>query len=252
MNLSTITGAACRLPLALGLRAWLASAPGALLATLAISAVCALESTVAPWAPYFIFYGALAILIPSIAGLAPIRPPRLHGRPLWRLTAIVAVLAIAVDSGVFTIGYDLLLQWMGLTGQAFYSISGATALLVETVAHRTGLSPLAAQGIFGVFVLLWAPIGEELFYRGYLYGALKSRMPGAAAFVVAAACFSARHVLHFLYLWPTVSVAGLAWALGMLCFAGLMTYLYERTGGLGPSMAVHFMVNVAGLLAAPV
>lgn len=252
MNPPTITATACRTPLTAGLRSCLASTPGALLVTLAISTVCALESTVAPWAPYFVVYGALALLIPNLVGIAPIRPTRLHGRPLWRITAIVAVLAIAVDSGVFTLGYDLLLQRMGLGGQAFYSISGATARLVEMVAYRTGLSPLAAQGIFGVFVLLWAPIGEELFYRGYLYGALKSRMPGVAAFVIAAVCFSARHVPHFLYLWPTVSIAGLAWALGMLCFAGLMTWLYERTGGLGPSMAVHFMVNVTGLLVAPV
>jgi membrane protease YdiL (CAAX protease family) len=30
-----------------------------------------------------------------------------------------------------------------------------------------------------------------------------------------------------------------------------MTWLYERSGGLGPAMLVHLLVNLASLLAAP-
>ncbi|MEN9436847.1 MAG: hypothetical protein RIR09_1502, partial [Pseudomonadota bacterium] len=45
--------------------------------------------------------------------------------------------------------------------------------------------------------------------------------------------------------------AGMVWACSMLIFGSLMTWLYERTGGLGPSMVVHLLVNMAGILAAP-
>ncbi len=113
------------------------------------------------------------------------------------------------------------------------------------------MSLMTAMGVFGMFVLLWAPIAEELFYRGYVYTSLKQHLPLAAAWGISVAAFGLRHVIHFYYLWPHLSVAGVVWACSMLIFGSLMTWLYERTGGLGPSMLVHLLVNLAGMLAAP-
>lgn len=238
------------LPLLGNLKAFLTSVPGVLLTVALLTLLCRIETTQAPWAPYFFSYGALALLIPLLLGAAPIKPTRLAGKALWKLTAVVAMLAILIDSGVFTIGYDWLLQQTGHY-QPFYSISGATNLLIETVAIRQHLSQITAMGIFGVMVLLWAPVAEELFYRGYVFGSLKQHLPLAAAWGISVAVFSLRHVIHFYYLWPNLSVAGVVWASSMLIFGSLMTWLYQRTGGLGPSMLVHLLVNLAGLLAAP-
>lgn len=238
------------LPLLGNLKAFLTSVPSVLLTVALLTLLCRIETTAVPWSPYFVIYGLLALLIPLWLGVAPIRPTRLAGKALWRLTAVVAVLAISVDSGIFTISYDWLLGQLGLA-QPFYSINGATNLLIQTVSVRQHMSLLTATGIFGLFVLLWAPVAEELFYRGYVFGSLKQHLPLAAAWGISVAVFGLRHVIHFYYLWPNLSVAGVVWASSMLIFGSLMTWLYERTGGLGPSMLVHLLVNLAGLLAAP-
>jgi membrane protease YdiL (CAAX protease family) len=238
-------------PLALErLRAALTSLPGVLIVVVALTVLCRIETTNAPWAPYFFAYGALALLIPLLVGVAPLRATKLTGKALWKLTAATAAVGILVDSGVFTLGYDALLLHLGLQ-QPFYSISGATNLTVETVAARQHMSPMAAMGIFGAIVLLWAPVAEELFYRGYVYGNLKRHLPVAAAWGISVLAFGLRHTIHFFYLWPDLSVAGVAWACDALIFGVLMTWLYERSGGLGPCMLVHLLVNLAGLLAAP-
>ena len=230
--------------------AWLVSVPGVLFTLVAATVLCRIETTNAPWSPYFLSYGALALAVPLWLGIRPIRPARLSGKALWRITALVAVVAIGIDSGIFTIGYDWLLGRLGLY-QPFYSISAATDLMVATVASREHLSPWLAEGIFGLLVLIWAPLAEELFYRGYVYGSLKQALPQAVAWAIAVGMFGLRHSLHFFYMWPHLSVAGSVWAFSMLIFGSLMTWLYERTGGLGPSMLVHLLVNLAGMLAAP-
>ena len=231
-------------------RAALTSLPGVLLVVVLLTVLCRVETTAVPWSPYFIFYGLLALLIPLWLGSVPIRATRLSGKPLWRLTAIVAVLAISIDSGIFTIAYDSLLAHLGLA-QPFYSISGATNLLIQTVSVRQQISLLAAMGIFGLFVLLWAPVAEELFYRGYVYTSLKQHLPLAAAWGISVAAFGLRHIVHYFYIWPELSVASVVWVCSMLVFGSLMTWLYERSGGLGPAMLVHLLVNLASLLAAP-
>lgn len=200
------------------LRAGLTSVPGVLLVVALLTLLCRMETTAVPWSPYFFGYGALALAIPLWLGGAPIKPLRLTGKPLWRVTAAVAMLAIVIDSGIFTLGYDAVLQQLGLY-QPFYSISGATNRMVETVVQRQHLSPFAAMGIFGVLTLLWAPVAEELFYRGYVYGSLKRHLPVAAAWGISVAAFGLRHTIHFFYLWPHLSVAGAVWAGSMLILA---------------------------------
>ncbi len=232
------------------IRSALTSVPAVLLLVAALTLLCRIETTSAPWSPYFFSYGALALVLPLLLGCSPIKPTRLQGKALWRVTGAVAIVAILIDSGIFTISYDWLLQQTGYY-QPFYSISGATNLLIQTVSERQQMSLMTAMGVFGMFVLLWAPIAEELFYRGYVYTSLKQHLPLAAAWGISVAAFGLRHVIHFYYLWPHLSVAGVVWACSMLIFGSLMTWLYERSGGLGPSMLVHLLVNLAGLLAAP-
>lgn len=232
------------------LRAALTSLPGVLLVVVALTVLCRVETTQAPWAPYFLSYGAMALLIPLLVGVGPIWATKISGKALWKLTALTAVVAIGFDSGVFTLGYDALLAHWGLL-QPFYSITSATDAMVELVTQRQQLSKIEALGIFAILALVWAPVVEELFYRGYVYNHLKRHLPKAAAWGIAVLAFGLRHTLHFFYLFPQLSVAGTVWCCSMLIFGSLMTWLYERTGGLGPPMLVHLLVNVAGLLAAP-
>lgn len=87
----------------------------------------------------------------------------------------------------------------------------------------------------GLVVVLGAPVGEELFFRGLLFGALRRRHRFAVAATVSAAVFAVFHVLPLLM--PLLFVVGLG-----------LAYVYERRGSLLASMAAHAGFNVVGYL----
>lgn len=81
-----------------------------------------------------------------------------------------------------------------------------------------------------IFVTLLGPIIEELFFRGFFYQALKRRLGVLQAAFLSAVVFSLLHtnVVGFL----PIFVLGL-----------LLVYLYEKSGSLVPSIAVHVVHN---------
>jgi len=81
--------------------------------------------------------------------------------------------------------------------------------------------------------VLWAPLGEEVAFRGVLYPALRSRFGVAPAAALSAAVFAVAHgygVLGF----AAVFWSGVLWALA-----------YERTGSLWPCIVAHAAGNLA-------
>ncbi len=92
-------------------------------------------------------------------------------------------------------------------------------------------------GVLGLLVVVTviAPLFEELLFRGFLYGALRSHMGAAAANVAQALTFA---VLHF-----TARKVLVLFALGVVL--GLVR---ERTGHLLPSVILHAAWNGGTLL----
>lgn len=84
--------------------------------------------------------------------------------------------------------------------------------------------------VLTVLVSLIGPAIEEVFFRGFLYSAIKKRFGPILAMLLSATLFSFLHtsVLGFL---PIMS-------LGIL-----LAYLYERSGSLVPSITVHIVHN---------
>ncbi|MGH7145759.1 MAG: lysostaphin resistance A-like protein [Planctomycetota bacterium] len=113
------------------------------------------------------------------------------------------------------------------------SAAGSPSLHEE--AGRVSIEQLMGQGSLGPIVLfvaavILAPIMEELFFRGFLYGALRRWMGAPAAVVLSAAIFASLH--------PTPNHLPIFF-LGMY-----LAYNYEKSGNLGSSMAVHLMHNL--------
>jgi membrane protease YdiL (CAAX protease family) len=80
--------------------------------------------------------------------------------------------------------------------------------------------------------VLWAPLGEEVAFRGVLYPALRRRFGVAPAAALSAAVFAVAHgygVLGF----AAVFWSGILWALA-----------YERTGSLWPCIVAHAAGNL--------
>jgi membrane protease YdiL (CAAX protease family) len=203
------------------------------------------ESIFQPWAPYFIIYAILAIVIPLVLKTYQFGSFGTVFRSHWKLILGIFVLALVVDEGIFTLLYQRILDGFGVGGNAFYSLHAAVNVMPGAAAKKLYISPDAALMFYALFLVVWAPIGEELFYRGYLQGVLRKNGGFRMSALVSDAFFGLRHATHLFFLWPNVPwVAAASWVVGAFVFGLFMSYLYEKTRSLYPTMLVHAAVNI--------
>ena len=120
--------------------------------------------------------------------------------------------------GLVLVGLPL--HWSGLGSDSL-----GDAITADLLDRRPGI----LVGFFAAVVL--APVCEEILFRGFLFGALRSRLGSLFAAVVSSAVFA---VLH------GYSVAGL----GAVFLYGLVfVWLYQRSGSLLPGMVAHAVFN---------
>lgn len=106
--------------------------------------------------------------------------------------------------------------------------------------------------IWSIFLLaIWAPIGEELFYRRLLFKGLRQKCGFLLSALVSASLFGLRHSFQLLYLlpdnnFPLISaIAYFVWA-GMFGF--IFAWLYEKSN----SFWVPCLLHAINLLWAPI
>ncbi|MDO8536105.1 MAG: CPBP family intramembrane metalloprotease [Candidatus Omnitrophota bacterium] len=104
--------------------------------------------------------------------------------------------------------------------------------VVELFLKENGVAFLTFSSLFAAIV---GPIIEELFFRGFMYGALKKYIGITWAMVASACLFAALHA-HVVGFFPIM-------ALGLL-----LAYLYEKTGTLVSSITVHMIHNLSMVL----
>jgi membrane protease YdiL (CAAX protease family) len=105
----------------------------------------------------------------------------------------------------------------------------------QRIVQRLGADDsLAALAAVGVLVIVIAPVVEELFFRGFFYRALRSRLSFGVAALIDGAVFG---VVHFTGA-ETLSILPMFVVLGVI-----FCWVYERTGSLYPSIAMHAFNN---------
>ena len=94
--------------------------------------------------------------------------------------------------------------------------------------------PTAAQAALGaVAVVAGAPLGEEVFFRGFLHGSLRGRLRFVPAAAISSLAFAVFHVSPFLVV--------------LMVFVGFaLAWLFERRGSLMAPIGAHAMFNVIG------
>ena len=107
-------------------------------------------------------------------------------------------------------------------------------LVLFTHRPHTTLSSIALV----VSAVIGAPIAEELFFRGFFYRALRSRLALWPAVLVSSAVFG---LMHWVGGDPFASAAPRA------IFGVVVCLLLERTGSLYPGMAMHATLNASVL-----
>ncbi|MFH0839049.1 MAG: CPBP family intramembrane glutamic endopeptidase [Candidatus Omnitrophota bacterium] len=81
-----------------------------------------------------------------------------------------------------------------------------------------------------VLISIIGPIAEEIFFRGFAYGALKKKWGALTSALITSAVFASLHA-NIVGFFP-IMVLGL-----------LLVYLYEKSGSLIPSITVHVIHN---------
>jgi len=102
------------------------------------------------------------------------------------------------------------------------------------IAEELGFDENAATAVIaGLLIVVVAPLCEELFFRGFFFGGLREKLPFPIAAGVSAVLFGLVHLT------AANLVAGL-----QLAFLGLvLAAVYERTGSLWSSIAIHATNN---------
>ncbi len=233
------------------MRNWLLSVNGVLVTAVFLTLVAALENTVLPWAPFFVVQALLALAIPL--ALKTYRFGSLRDVRWWHwLAGIVGAVLIQLVGGLFLgLLVPSLFGSPGETaaGNSTADIGAALLAMYETAAVRLNSNPATIQTAYLTMILLWAAVGEELFYRGYMQGALEARLGFTWAMLISASFFALRHATQLLLLWPDYPfVAALAWMTFSFVFGLLMSYLYKRTNSLILPIFIHFILNTLPLL----
>jgi membrane protease YdiL (CAAX protease family) len=109
----------------------------------------------------------------------------------------------------------------------------------ETNVEDVGEGSTVAAIAVAIAVIVIAPVAEELFFRGFFYRALRTRLPVWAAALIDGTVFGA---LHFqgpdtAIILPIIAVFGIGQCL-----------VYERTGSLFAVIAIHAAFNTFATL----
>jgi membrane protease YdiL (CAAX protease family) len=105
----------------------------------------------------------------------------------------------------------------------------------EDVTRELGLHESAFGAIAAaVLIVVAAPLSEEIFFRGFMFSGIRRRAPFAVAAISSAAVWGLFH-----YTGPG------SWGvcLQLAIFGVILAWLYERTGSIWPTIAVHMFNN---------
>jgi membrane protease YdiL (CAAX protease family) len=168
----------------------------------------------------------------------PVAAAGLSGRDLRRglaLGAAVAFLAIPATDLTERVSALAIAHVMPTSWEAgwrrFQELTNIQELLLNPLHTPLGLLALV------LVVGLAAPLGEEIFFRGFAHRALRQRLGLAAGSIASAGLFAVIHV----------SPVGLV---PIFLIGLLLAYLYERTGSLAAPVALHAVNNSFAVIVA--
>jgi uncharacterized protein len=129
------------------------------------------------------------------------------------------------------------LKWMAATVGAYLLFAAIYASLFgaphqEDIADKLGIVPIQV-----LLIVIAAPIGEEVCFRGMLFGGLRERLPRLGAALLSGLIFGGLH-----------AISGIEAVPPLVVFGFLLALLYEKTGSVIPGILLHVLNNCAALL----
>ncbi len=163
------------------------------------------------------------------------------GRILWTTLCVLAANVIW-ELGLCTFIYErLVLHRFALDSSFFWSPSAAVESLFSPSAHNSGFGNQELVGL--AFMLIWAPVAEEIFYCGFLYSAMRQDFSNFSAAMVTGLAFSTCHACRLASIRPFPWPAAIGFAFSAFGPIVFNCYLLEITKSLLPLILVHFASN---------
>jgi membrane protease YdiL (CAAX protease family) len=210
----------------------------------------------APWSPLTVLWGVLAVLGVTLIGAAIVATAdpdmdeetfglivqavfaiALFAVPLLLISGRGELLASPARVGLRRFNFAQGIGWTFAAYGAFFVFLVIYGLIVqpdpqeiiEEIEQERETIKLVA---LGVLVIVAAPISEEVFFRGFLFGGLRGRMSFWPAALISGLLFGLVHLPGGPLQVPPLAVFGV-----------LLAWLYERTGSLGPPILMHAIQN---------
>jgi hypothetical protein len=149
---------------------------------------------------------------------------RAFGRDLWWMP-----LAAAGGAHLAIVIYSIVL-----------TAAGADAAVPKQEDLDQLFSNPAILPLTGVALVLFAPVAEEVFFRGFIFGGLVRPLGIVGAMFVSGFIFGAFHIQN-------AESVGLLLPFGLIGM--LFAWLYYRTGSILPSIGAHFLFNLVSFVA---
>jgi len=226
---------------------------GVLAISFALMVLAGLENRPAPWAPFYVLYAAIITLLPLKWKTYHFGPARAVRWWMWLACPVIAILLQAIGSVLLNVVYARVVVALGGPEKLGSPIIGVPAMfdaLFMAASQRLHLDVHTVRVAYFGFIVAWAGLGEELFFRGYVQGVLRRHHSARYAITLATLLFAVRHYMQVLLLFPTYPVfAATAWCI-LAVPLGLATgYLYEKTQSLWMPVAIHYLFNIIPFLA---
>jgi len=128
----------------------------------------------------------------------------------------------------------------------FISIKNSYLRTTDT----TGMSLQQQFIIFTIPALIFSPIGEEIFFRGFLQEALTTKLPYQSAMIIDSLFFALVHLFHHgiikdltgeIHFYP---LSGFIWVLLMFVTAMAFAVLKKSSGSIYPAIVSHAVFNL--------
>lgn len=219
----------------------------------ALMVLAGLESGPAPWAPFYLLYAATATLLPLKWKTYHFGPFRVVSWWMWAVCPVVAILLQATGSVIVNVIYARWVVALGGAERLQHPVIGVPAMfdaLYAAASARLGIPVLTMSRLYPAFIVAWAGIGEELFFRGYVQGVLRRHHGARYAIIAATLLFAVRHYMQMLLLFPTYPVfAATVWCVVAIPLGLAVGYIYEKTGSLWMPVVIHYLFNIIPFLA---
>jgi len=181
-----------------------------------------------------LFVGLSAYVVIGRYGLPPARLGLTFGG--WPRGVLLGLVAAAVVVPLALASEDLAIFLLGLVeGPAQAAARAEAEHLLDPLRPVLDTLPGGLATVwFLILLVVIVPVGEEVFFRGFVYGGLRDRWGAIPAALASAVFFSIVHLQ-------------LVHALPILVLGVLLAFLYERTRSLVPVIVTHALNNVIAI-----